>query len=60
MTVGEILSLSILLLIAALAVFYLIRQKKKGRKCIGCPYADSCASRSCNCKKSKTNEENDN
>ena len=30
------------LLIAGLSVFYILRQKKKGVKCIGCPYAENC------------------
>ncbi len=37
------IALAILLLIAGLIVWYLIRQKKKGKKCIGCPYADQCS-----------------
>ena len=35
------------LIIAAIlggAVFYIIRQKKKGNKCIGCPDAKNCPS----------------
>lgn len=31
-----------LLVLAALIVFYLVRQKKNGAKCIGCPYAKNC------------------
>jgi radical SAM protein with 4Fe4S-binding SPASM domain len=35
----------IILVIAAIAasvIYYLYRQKKKGNKCIGCPYAKEC------------------
>ena len=32
------------LLIAGLSVFYIVRQKKKGVKCIGCPDAHKCSS----------------
>lgn len=32
----------ILLLIIGGALFYIIREKKKGRKCIGCPHSKSC------------------
>ena len=35
------------------AVWYIVKEKKKGTKCIGCPYAGSCATkaegRSCSC-----------
>ena len=34
--------LGVILLIVAAAALYIIRQKKKGAKCIGCPYAKSC------------------
>lgn len=44
--------LAVLAVIVGLAVFYIYRSKKKGKKCIGCPYADSCGSRKnggCHC-----------
>ena len=31
------------------AVAYIVRSKKKGKVCIGCPYADQCAMRRQNC-----------
>lgn len=35
------------------AISYIVKQKQKGVKCIGCPYADDCASKNkgtdCNC-----------
>ncbi len=40
----------IILIIAAIAasvIYYLYRQKKKGAKCIGCPYAKECGGK-CN------------
>ena len=41
--------LGVILLIIAAAALYIIRQKKKGAKCIGCPYAKSCGGK-CNSK----------
>ena len=43
----------ILLGIAAAIVFYLIREKKRGAVCIGCPHAKQCAKQhgSCGCGK---------
>lgn len=39
----------ILILVAVFggALFYVVRQKKRGSKCIGCPYECSCASKKC-------------
>lgn len=34
--------IAVLLIIVGLIVFYLIRAKKKGQKCIGCPYSKDC------------------
>lgn len=41
----------IILGIISLATIYIIRQKKKGVKCIGCPSAKECANKKCNCEK---------
>ena len=41
-------NLIIILLVAAvigIAIFYIIRSKKKGAKCVGCPYAKECSSK---------------
>lgn len=35
--------LAVILSVIGLAVWYVIREKKKGKKCIGCPYADQCS-----------------
>ena len=35
----------VLALIVGLAVWYIWKEKKKGKKCIGCPYCDSCSSK---------------
>ena len=32
-----------LLVICGLAIWYIVRAKKRGEKCIGCPYAKECA-----------------
>ena len=39
----------ILLLILGGAAFYIIKAKKSGRKCIGCPDSGSCGKNGCNC-----------
>lgn len=50
----DILVLVILAIVLLAAIIYVARAKKKGVKCVGCPYAKTCASQkaengSCNC-----------
>ena len=35
--------LAVVLAIVGLAIFYIYRAKKKGQKCIGCPYSKTCS-----------------
>ena len=39
----DIILIIILLGIAAAIVFYLVREKKRGVTCVGCPHAKQCA-----------------
>ncbi len=39
----NIIILLIVIAIAAGIIFYLVRAKKKGQSCIGCPYAKQCS-----------------
>jgi len=41
----------VILAIVGLAAGYVYREKKKGVKCVGCPYAKECAAKrsSCGC-----------
>ncbi len=41
----DYLLMGLIVLIVGLAAFYIIRVKKKGQKCIGCPYAKQCGGR---------------
>ncbi|MBQ6895573.1 MAG: FeoB-associated Cys-rich membrane protein [Clostridia bacterium] len=48
---ANIISVIVIVLILGGAMSYIIRSRKKGRKCIGCPYCDSCPSgKSSSCK----------
>ncbi|MBE6568506.1 MAG: FeoB-associated Cys-rich membrane protein [Ruminococcaceae bacterium] len=40
--IENIIVIAILAAIVGGTVFYLIRAKKRGQKCIGCPYAKQC------------------
>ena len=42
---ADIIIVGILLLIVGGAIFYIVKEKKKGTKCIGCPAAGNCSSR---------------
>jgi len=35
----------IVLMVVGVAIAYIIREKKRGVKCIGCPYAQQCANK---------------
>ncbi len=49
----DLIIVAIIIVIIALALIYVIRQKKQGATCIGCPYAKDCAQKSsdsgCSC-----------
>ena len=52
----DIIIIGILLIVVGGAVFYIIRAKKKGAKCIGCPAGGNCPDKNsgksacaCNC-----------
>ena len=50
----------ILLAIVAGIIWYLVRAKKRGETCIGCPYAKQCGSKcngNCSCSNSPNKEE---
>ncbi len=42
MTGTDIAIIAVILLIIGGAVAYIVKAKKSGKKCIGCPYGDSC------------------
>lgn len=45
----DLIIIGIVAVIIALALVYVIRKKKQGVKCIGCPYAKDCAQKSDGC-----------
>ena len=52
----DIILIIVLLGIAAAIVFYLVREKKRGVTCVGCPHAKQCAkakSGGCGCSGAK-------
>ena len=45
-----LIAIVLLALILGGAALYVIRAKKNGRKCVGCPYGGKCGSCNGNCK----------
>jgi len=41
----NIIIIAIIVVIAGLAALYIYKAKKKGAKCIGCPYSCNCSSK---------------
>ncbi len=41
----NVIIIAVVLLIVILAGVYIVRAKKRGEKCIGCPYAKQCGGR---------------
>ena len=39
----NIVIIAIVVVIVAAVSVYIVKQKKKGRKCIGCPYGGNCS-----------------
>lgn len=53
----NILIIAVVVLVIGCATAYIVRAKKKGVKCVGCPYAETCGKGtencSCNCNSDK-------
>ena len=50
---ADIIVVLVLLLILGAAVVYIVREKKRGTKCIGCPHSANCGAKNqgCGCTK---------
>ena len=47
MTPTDVIVIAIVALILCAVVVYIIKEKKKGRGCIGCPYSRQCGGKCC-------------
>ncbi len=45
----EALIMIVLIIIVTCSIMYIIKQKKKGNKCIGCPFSATCQKNKNNC-----------
>ena len=50
---GTVIAIVAIALIIGSAAAYIIKSKKSGKKCIGCPYSSSCTKCTCSEDKSK-------
>ena len=50
---GDYIAIAVIVVILAAAITYIIRAKKNGAKCIGCPHGKSCGSCNCGCSNNK-------
>ena len=56
MGLTDYIVIGVILLVIGGAVAYIIKAKKSGKKCIGCPYSDTCGKTggcSCGCSADK-------
>ena len=53
----DIIVIAVIVAIIGAVTFYIVRQKKKGCKCIGCPYAKECSQKGCSCNINSTENE---
>ena len=42
MNIVDYIAIAVVVLTLSAAVFYIVRAKKRGEKCVGCPYAREC------------------
>ena len=56
---GDYAVIAIIILLIGGAIFYIVSEKKKGKKCVGCPYADSCG-KNCTCNRDSNTTKKDN
>lgn len=46
MTLTDIIAVAVIAAVVGLAVMYIVKERKKGNRCIGCPHAKTCAKNS--------------
>ena len=56
MNLENVIIIAILLFIVSGIVLYLIRAKKRGEKCVGCPYCKQCSGKHKACNNKERND----
>lgn len=57
MTPADIVAIVVIALVVGAAALYIIKAKKSGKKCIGCPDSGSCSGKCASCHCSSHSEE---
>ena len=47
MQLGDYIAIGVIAIIVVAVIVFIVRQKKNGVKCIGCPYGKNCKKCSC-------------
>jgi len=60
MSIVDYIAIAVVVLTLSASVFYIVRAKKRGEKCVGCPYAKRCGG-NCNggCGHAEAEKDND-
>ena len=60
MSIVDYIAIAAIVLTLSASVFYIVRAKKRGEKCVGCPYARECGG-NCNggCGHAEAEKDND-
>ena len=45
----DVIIIAVIVLVVGGAAAYIIKAKKSGKKCIGCPFSESCGAKKCGC-----------
>ncbi|MBE6596392.1 MAG: FeoB-associated Cys-rich membrane protein [Ruminococcaceae bacterium] len=43
MNIVDYIAIAVIVLLVGGAVFYIVRAKRRGEKCVGCPYSKQCS-----------------
>lgn len=61
MEIIDYIAVAFIVLIVGAAIFYIVRAKKRGEKCVGCPYSKQCSGKcggKCNSSKKSDDDKN--
>ncbi len=59
MNIVDYIAIAVIVLIVGAAAFYIIRAKRRGQKCVGCPYSKQCGKKcSCGCGHTQSDKNN--
>jgi len=59
MGIIDYIAIAAIVLIVGAAVFYIARAKKRGEKCVGCPYSKQCSGKCGGCNHSEAEKDAD-